>query len=122
MINNIKDTFKEVHSIVGNGPTLFLAKNANSYFSNKGYGLEYSSFRSLEGLKKSIAEGKPIGFLLGAGVFEWHWVMTVGWIQYESGELYIKIVTGWDSSGYKYYKLGSGSCWLSSTAYTIKDI
>lgn len=122
MLNNLKDTFNAVHTIVGNGPKMFLAKKSSLYFSQRGYRLEYSSFRSLENIKKSIGENNPIGFLLCAGIFEWHWVMAVGWLQYESGDVYIKIVTGWDSTGVKYYKLGSGSCWMSATAYAIKTV
>ena len=120
-INNTEDTFNAVHSIVGNGPKMFLAKRSKLYFSQRGYTLKYSTLRSRESIKKSIAENKPVAFLLGAGIFEWHWVMAVGWVEYDSGEFYIKIVTGWDSKVLKYYKLGSGSCWLSATSYTIEE-
>lgn len=121
MIKDLDETFNAIHTIVGNGPQMFIAEKAKLYFSQRGYGLNHSPFRSFESLKQAIAENNPIAFLLCEGVFKWHWVMAVGWLQYESGELYIKIVTGWDSTALKYYKLGSGSCWWSATTYTIEQ-
>ena len=122
ILNDIDDTFKEVHKKVGNGPKLLLAKDAKYYFSQRGYKLAYSSFRSIESIKKSIAEKNPVGILLSAGLFEWHWVMVVGWIQFESKETYLKIVTGWNELTFKYLKLGSAPYLWSATSYAINKI
>lgn len=119
--NKIEDSFSTIHNHVGNGPKLLLSQKANLYFKQRGYDLKYTSFRSHDGIKKSISENKPLALLVCAEVFEWHWVMVVGWVQDESKDFYVKIVTGWDSKTLKYYKLGRGSCWLFATSYTIDN-
>lgn len=115
--DNPKDTFSTIHTIVGNGPKVFLAGNASSYFFQRGYDLEHSTFRSHEKTKEAICEGQPMGLLVSAGLFQWHWVMVVGFRQYDSKKLYVKIVTGWDSKNTKYYKLGNNFSWWSATSY-----
>ena len=117
--DNLKDTFSTIHTIVGNGPKVFLARNASSFFSQRGYDLKHSTFRSHEKIKEAIVEGFPMGLLVSAGLFQWHWVMVVGFRHYASEELYVRIVTGWDSKKTKYYKLGSGSSWWSATSYRL---
>lgn len=118
--NNLQNTFKSIHKQVGNGPKLFIAKDAKIYFHQRGYKLRTNTFRSFNAIKKSTGQNHPLGLLLTAGLFEWHWVMVVGWLETDSGLKYLKIVSGWDSKNIWYYKLGSGSHLWAATTYSIE--
>ncbi|MGF7060657.1 hypothetical protein [Brassicibacter mesophilus] len=120
-INNSRlDTFKAVHKIVGNGPVMMIAGNAKEYFKDRGCTLSYSSVSNFSGIKSAIKNDRPCGILLADGLFSWHWILSVGWREYSSsGGSYMRIMDGWYDTVNRFYKLNTGSTWVSATEYWV---
>ncbi|MDU6266726.1 MAG: hypothetical protein E6600_19795 [Anaerocolumna aminovalerica] len=119
-INNSKlDTFKAVHKIVDDGPVMTIAGKAKEYFKNRGYTLNYSSISHFDEIKTATTNNRPCGVLLADGLFSWHWILSVGWRQYSNGGNYMRIMDGWYDTVNRYYKLNTGSTWISATEYWV---
>ena len=114
-----RETFIAVHNIVRNGPVMTIADKAEKYFSDCGYTLHYSSVGTFDGIKAATGNDRPCGILLADGIVAWHWILSVGYREYESGGKYIRIMNGWDRDVSRFYKPGSGSLWVSATEYWI---
>lgn len=56
----------------------------------------------------------------GYGFVDWHWILCVGYREYSNGGNYMRIVNGWDNTANKFYKINSGSLWISATEYWVK--
>ncbi|MGL4362418.1 MAG: hypothetical protein ACRCSG_03935 [Cellulosilyticaceae bacterium] len=122
LINNSNvGTFKAIYSITGDGPVLRVATDAKKYFETRGYNLKYSSINNFIEIKEAIDAGRPCGILLAKNIFAWHWVLCIGYVEYEENKSeYIRIITGWDSDINEYYKLNTGSVWVSATQYWVE--
>ncbi|MFU0827386.1 MAG: Peptidase-C39-2 domain-containing protein [Lachnoclostridium sp.] len=120
-INSRLDTFKAVHKIVGNGPVMTIAGSAKEYFSDRGYTLKYSSVGDFSGIKSATTSDRPCGILLADGLFSWHWILSVGWREYTNGGNYLRIMDGWYDTVDRYYKINSGSLWISATEYWVSQ-
>lgn len=115
LVNNSKDdTFVAVHRIVGNGPIISLTKKARKFFNERAYALEYEGVKSYKDMKDAIDKGQPLGLLLSSGIFNWHWIMVVGWKEDTSQRSYLRIVDSWNRTDERFYKVDSGSrLWLA---------
>ncbi len=119
-INNSKiDTFKAVHKIIGNGPVMMIAGGTKQYFQDRGYSLSSSSVSDFSGIKSAADNNQIQGILLADGIVSWHWILAVGYRQYNSGGNYMRIVNGWDNTIDVFYKINSGSAWISATKYWV---
>ena len=117
-INDSKrSTFIAVYKIVGHGPVATIAGSAVRYFSNRGYSLNYSGANTFAEVKRAVRADRILGILLADGIFSWHWILGIGYREYPNGDSYIRVINGWDNTTYKYYKLHTGSSWISSTQY-----
>lgn len=117
--NRIKDTFVELHNLIGNGPVMTIASNLDKYISSRGHTLSHSRILTYSGLQKAISNNKPCALLLCASPLHWHWVVAVGWRQYSTGEKFIRIVTGWDNSSDYFCRYHGGSIITSIAQYWI---
>lgn len=115
-------TFKEIHKIIGNGPVPIISIGAKKYFKTRGYNLLKYSTKSFKEIKNSIDENNILGVLLFNGIFNWHWVLAVGYREYENGERYLQIVNGWENSSNVFFKLNSGVGLVFATKYWIGQI
>lgn len=116
--SNNFETFKAVHSYVGNGPVLSITDKAKKYFKDCGYTLNSAPNDSLSSVITAIDNGRPCGFLLENSLFNWHWILVVGYrIGNTSGKTYCTIVDGWNKKANRYYRLNEGSSWISSSEY-----
>lgn len=113
----INDTFRTIHpKYVKNGPITTIADKAKDYFKARGVStLKSTSVGTVSGYRNQIDKERPVGVLLQKGS-EAHWVVGVGYRKYGS-TTYFRIVTGWANSTNRYYKPGSGSLWVSGSAY-----
>lgn len=118
--NNSKiDTFKAVHKLIGNGPVMMIADGTKQYFQNRGYSLSSSSVSNFSGVKSAADDNQIQGVLLADGLVTWHWILAVGYRQYSSGGNYMRVVDGWHNTIDTYYKINSGSSWISATRYWV---
>lgn len=115
-----RETFKRVHSIIGNGPVMTIAGGTKTYFSNRGYNLSYSNVGNFATIKNAVTNDRVTGILLANGIVDWHWVLGVGYREYANGGNYIRIVNGWNNTINKFYKPHSGSLWVSATQYWVR--
>lgn len=121
---SIEQTYREVHSIVGNGPKMTIARGAVKYFAKCGHDLHFKTDRSISKksrinfVKNAVSLGRPCGILLADKLFSWHWVLAVGYREYTDG-VYLRIVDGWSNNASRFYKPGYGSVWISTTEYWI---
>ncbi|QQY79006.1 hypothetical protein EDD65_104172 [Keratinibaculum paraultunense] len=118
-INTKRDTFKAVHKIIGNGPSMTIASGAKQYFKDRGYTLNYKSVSNFNGIKSATTDNHPCGILLADGLFAWHWIISVGYREYNSGGNYMRIMDNWFNTVDRYYKIGTGSLWWSATEYWV---
>lgn len=112
-----RDTFIAVHNIVGNGPIFELSGKVDKYFSSCGYNLSCSSVAVLDTLKDALDYDHPCDLLLADSIIAWHWILAFGYRDYYSGDFYIQIMDEWNKNIKRFYKLNSGSAWLSATEY-----
>lgn len=120
--NNKHQTFAAVHKIIGNGPKPVIATYAKSYFSSRGYTLNYGDpsggESSFEGIQEAVKNNRPCGILLADALNNWHWVVCIGW-QLCGPQPYMQIVNGWANTTNRYYMGNSGSLWISTTQYWV---
>lgn len=120
MVNqSVDDTFDAVHLIVGNGPKAMIAGDAKTYFSSKGYTLNYSNVNTWAKYSSAIKNEHPCCMLLENSLTSWHWVVCVGYREYTNGANYYQIQNGWDNNIQTYYLGNSGSTLISITEYWI---
>lgn|GEM_PF-1121436 len=120
-INTRLETFKAVHKIVGNGPTMMIAGSTKAYFKDRGYTLNYSSVSDFSGIKSAVENNRPSGVLLADGLFSWHWILAVGYREYyNDGNYYMQVMDGWYDTIGRYYKINTGSTWISATQYWVE--
>lgn len=53
------------------------------------------------------------------GLFSWHWIISVGYRQYNSGGNYMRVMDNWSNTVDRYYKIGTDSLWWSATEYWV---
>lgn len=115
-----ENVFKSIHKLTGNGPVPFTAGKAKKYFSSCGIKLKSNTFGSnFTKIQKSVQSGNPCIILLSSNLTNWHWVMCIGWREYEQDEKYLRIVDGWNSTSDRFYPVNKRSRWLTSTQYSI---
>lgn len=119
---NKVETFREIHKIIGNGPVISISLGAKKYFKTKGYDLLKSYSISFKEIKKSIDENQILGVLLFNGILNWHWVIAVGYREYENGEKYLQVVNGWENSSSIFFKLNDGVVLVFATKYWIEKL
>lgn len=115
-------TFVDVHNILGNGPVglVGFSGGADEYFSNCGYTLQSNGVEGFDGLVTAVKKGRPVAILLADGIFEWHWILGVGWRSYDTvGGDYIQIMNGWNRDVDRFYRESSGSLVMGRLQYWI---
>lgn len=123
-VDNSKDkTFEAVHKFVDNGPMPTIAGYAVEYFASRGYTLNHCEVSNVtstfSGLQSAIQNNRPCAILLADAVFNWHWVVCVGWRSYGGNLNYMQIVNGWENTVDRFYMGNNGSLWISTTEYWI---
>jgi hypothetical protein len=118
--NSNMDTFKAVHALIGNGPAITIKTGANVYFSDRGYTLGSKTLRSFSEVKSAVDRDRICAILLQNGIVDWHWILGVGYREYDNGTPYIRIVNNWHDTTYKFYRPNSGSLWWSAREYWPK--
>lgn len=114
-------TFEAVHKIIRNGPVIKIAGGVKKYFSQCGFTLACHSVRNdFEKVKAATAKGRPCGILLARSLCDWHWVLCVGWREYDSGGQYLRIIDGWNNTADKFYHVNEGSRFVAGTEYYNK--
>lgn len=114
------EVFQALHRIIGNGPVLRISSKVKKYFKMKNYDLHYKSIRKPSSLKDSIEMGNPLSMLVSASWINWHWVLVLGWREYENGDFYIEIVDSWNRDETRFYKIESKLSYFFMTKYWIE--
>lgn len=98
-----------------------IASDADQCFANRGYTLNYSSVDDYESYEKAMRKSSPCGILLADGIDDWHWVIGIGYrSHYDNLGKYMQIVDGWNNSTGRYFKMNSGTVWISATKYSVE--
>lgn len=113
-------TFLELYNIIQDGPVVKIAHKISDYSLQKGYNLKYRGIKDLEEFKDAIEENMPLTMLLSASLLKWHWVVAVGWREYENGHIYIQIVDNWNGKANRFYKVDTNLIYLFMTKYWIE--
>lgn len=113
-INDDKELFKDVHNKVHDGPILFLANKAKKYFNKYNYNLEINKLKDIEEIKESINLGIPCAMLLMDGLFNWHWVLVIGY-----KDNYLQILDNWHKDTNRYYLINNGSKLINVSSYKL---
>ncbi len=113
------DIFARVHKFVGNGPVPKLSAKVRKFFHRYYKPVVHKRVRKSYEIKQAINEGKIITLLLMANIFDWHWVLCVGYKEYLNGDFYLEVVDAWHNSGKRFYKLKSQAFLVSAVAYDL---
>lgn len=117
--NNEYETLVKIHGLIGNGPVVRVEKGASRYFYSKGYDLKLNNLNSYQDIKLAINRGHPFTLLLSSALLDWHWVVGVGWREYENGDKYLEIVDGWNRHDTHFYKINIRKDWILAMEYYI---
>lgn len=98
------EMFKSIHRIVRNGPVIFYKPKLNRYYKRIGSYVRFKPINKLESIEECIKEGLPVAMLVNAGMFLWHWIVIIGVRHYDSGEVYLNILDGWNKTKNKFLK------------------
>lgn len=116
---SIRKTFEHIHGIIGNGPVIATARTAKRYFSKKGYDLIYKSIYNFNQIKDAIDKNMPVAMLLAEKIFEWHWVLGVGYLKSDKVE-FVRIINAWEDTDQRFYLINHKSNFFSAVRYDIK--
>ncbi len=111
--------FYAIHQIMGDGPIIRMAKPLSKFFRQHNTALHYRGVKDYNQLKKAIDNNHICTILLMNALFDWHWVLAVGYRQYANGDKYIRIVDSWHNSINRYYKLRAQTKWWAATEYWL---
>lgn len=114
-----KEIFKSLHKMIGNGPIFSIDSYLKGFFKKLGYDLKSKKIKSIDQYKSEIDKGNVIAILIARGIVQWHWVLGVGYIEYEDGNFYAQIIDGWHNSCDKFYKIKNNKSWLSARSFYI---
>ena len=109
-------SYEELHTYIHNGPIIFLAGKLKRYYKTKGINLSYKHPKNII---KALNNNHPCALLLSANLYDYHWVLCVGYRKY-SNQTYLKILNGWDKSLDTYYPLNSNTKLLNVTEYYLR--
>ncbi len=117
-------TFFDLHGRIGNGPVLSLKGGLEEYFSLRGFTLHSRSVGDYENLCREVDAGHPVAVLLSAGLFQWHWVLAVGWFEIRSSEKaeprrFIRITDNWNPEADRAIEIQKGALWVAGRAYWL---
>jgi len=116
---SIRKTFEHIHSIIGNGPIITTARTAKRYFAKKGYELSYKMIYNFGQIKDAIDDNMPVSMLLAEKIFEWHWVLAVGYLKSDKLE-FVRIINAWEDTDQRFYLINHKSNFFSAVKYSIK--
>ncbi len=108
--------FNQLHKKFGNGP-IFSFRKTEHAFKNEAFPLESQAVSSIDQIKSALDNGQACPILLALKLWDWHWILAVGWLEYE-GNTYLLILDGWNPCADRLYKLQPGREWLA--AWTVK--
>ncbi|MGI5949987.1 hypothetical protein [Peptoniphilus sp.] len=109
--------FKKVHEIVGNGPVFSIDTSAKKFFKANGYSLFSKKVNNISNYKEEIENGHIVAILIAKGIVNWHWILGVGFREYEDGNFYAQIIDGWNNTSDKFYKLNNDKSWISARSF-----
>lgn len=113
---DIRNTFNNIHEYIGDGPIFFLESKAKRYIKKCGYILITNKLANIEEIKQCIDDGIPCAMLLMDALFNWHWVLAVGY-----KDNYLQIIDNWHKDVNRYYKLNEGSRFVFAFSMSIKN-
>lgn len=115
-----EETFRSVHALVGNGPVFAISGKARRWFAQKGFRLDRCRLWDASALQWAIRADMPCALLLVGGPLDWHWVLAVGWREYPSGEIYVRVADGWNRGADRFLPLHSRPRLVSAVAYSLE--
>lgn len=109
-----EDLFREHHDRIGNGPVIGFANKTKKILNKKNIQIESKRFylNKIENIKRIIDEGSPAVLLLSEALFNWHWVICIGYIETFENEIVLLIIDNWNKR-LRYYIPGKGSILIS---------
>ena len=94
--NDRLNMFKDIHSIVGDGPVFLYKPKLNRYLRSVGSKIRAVPITELKDIEDCIESNIPVAMLVNAGITNWHWVLVIGIRKYSSGDIYFNILDGWN--------------------------
>lgn len=115
-----EDIFDEHHKLIGNGPVLWFANKTKKILKNKHIKLKNKThfFNKINHIKENIDKGNISTLLLSEALFNWHWVICVGYVEMTNNETILIIVDNWHNTT-RYYRPNIGSRFISTTSYFV---
>ena len=112
--------FSTMYRIIGNGPVFTLHGSIKKGARDLGFMIMSERSSSRPDIIRSIDNGKPVALMLANGVFDWHWVLCVGYRRYPvafGGKTYLRLANSWRPDADVFYVPGEGARILSGRAF-----
>ena len=113
--------FSVMHKMIGNGPVFSLNRGIKKGARVLGSVIFSERASSRRDIISAIDRGMPAALLLSNSLFDWHWVLCVGYRRYPvsvGGNIYLRLVNSWQDSPDTFYLPGKGSRILSGRAFS----
>lgn len=112
-----QDIFDIHHSLIGNGPIIGFSKKTKTII-NKYHNVESNMILidKVNKIKKAVDNNKISTLLLSEALFNWHWVICVGYIELLDDSVIFIIIDNWNRFT-RYYKPNKGSLFVSGNIY-----
>ena len=114
--------FDVMHRIIGNGPVFTLNRGIKKGASVFGKVILSERAVSCPDIIHALDRGMPVALLLSNSLFDWHWVLCVGYRRYPlstGGRTYLRLANSWQPKADIFYLPGEGSRILSGRAYHL---
>ena len=105
---------------MGNGPVFTLHSGIKKGARDLGFIIMSERSSSRPDIIRSIDSGRPVALMLANGIFDWHWVLCVGYRRYPvafGGKTYLRLANSWRPDANVFYAPGEGARILSGRAY-----
>ena len=116
-----KKLFEEVHKFVPNGPVLRIISKGKKFFRQLNLKLSSKFIRRKSKYIATIEANKPVALLLIDGVFNWHWVLGIGYLIDADGQFYYRIIDNHNRKNTSYYIENKGSLYLYGRSLELKN-
>ena len=132
---DLRSLFRTVHSVIGNGPVLNIRGKSRRLFGRNhipASAVPVNHLRSRRGIDQErnlssteimyrrirgeILQGSPVALLVAAAPLDWHWVLAMGFAEFEYGRHGLLILDNWHRDGFQIYLPDEGCRVISATA------
>lgn len=125
MLSNLAQCFEDsgpnrltrIYGQIGDGPVVCApSRGRRCLQALSSIDLRVRGWRRYARIPSQIELGRPCAVMVAKDIGNWHWVLCIGWRRYENGELWLRIVDGWQPNPV-FYRKNVGSRFIYAASF-----